>query len=795
MKIWRLWMAIGTMAWLAACGSGSEGDAPAASPAPAAPVPARAGAADIGPAGGTVDAVLEGGTKVELNVPAGAVAATTAFRIEPQAPGGAGALAAFTLSAGVEVFARTVTLTVTLAGPLLQSRDPGLLLATSSGVLPVGTTPDASGRIFASFDMLPAAPAALRSSVRALAVHAERTSTSERTILMKIADETDLLTRQTALLDAIENLSRQPTVDNAVIVQLAAESSPYLDGLGRKSSVSPYVFSNLDVPQVWALIICSERTFAVNALANFNFIDVPGFRRVAYDAAVWTLLARQMKATLTARSSERAAACGTLPDNFRQPVIDKLPDFIARLTDALNLLEPRTEYIQLLDVRLPEVLALEALMQQFDLGRSVFNLLEAQMLRMRRPAFEACQQAGDQDLQRRLLTAKVGNPAYTAVIPYSEADLRQDIEFCGMPLRWQLLNENRQVVDSGSAGGLAFGQFRNRVVINAVGTRYLVLQGPVRPLMCSRTGPDSGAIRFANNEQFVARVGPEAGDSTEVARVTPSNEQFYLQAVPLEFDLEALRSAAAAIQPSGAIRLQLQRSGDFCGDTLPNLTSHAVLATLILDFVGLSIDTTALPTAFEGVPYSTTVSVHGGLAPYAWSATGLPAGLILDAATGVISGTPTTVGNSTVQLRVTSADSREGSRTLPLSVEPPPVPQFAGTYAGQMIYFSGGGFSVEATVTQSVDRKVIAVTTLIFAGGPIPGGPEMGFELAANGALRFLGIVDVVSPPPRDGNGVPTVWAPSTFKRWEGTLVGTRLTMTSFINGERFELWEVTRRP
>ena len=69
---------------LAACGGGGSGDDGAA----AAAIPARAGSADIGPAGGSVDAVLEGGATVQLDVPAGAVAATTRFRIDPADPAG-----------------------------------------------------------------------------------------------------------------------------------------------------------------------------------------------------------------------------------------------------------------------------------------------------------------------------------------------------------------------------------------------------------------------------------------------------------------------------------------------------------------------------------------------------------------------------------------------------------------------------------------------------------------------------------------------------------------------------------
>ena len=60
------------------------------------------------------------------------------------------------------------------------------------------------------------------------------------------------------------------------------------------------------------------------------------------------------------------------------------------------------------------------------------------------------------------------------------------------------------------------------------------------------------------------------------------------------------------------------------------------------------IDTSSLPDAQVGVPYSAQLTVHGGKPPYVWSiiSGALPAGLTLSSG-GLISGTPTTSGLST----------------------------------------------------------------------------------------------------------------------------------------------------
>src|SRR5688572_12658476 len=69
----------------------------------------------------------------------------------------------------------------------------------------------------------------------------------------------------------------------------------------------------------------------------------------------------------------------------------------------------------------------------------------------------------------------------------------------------------------------------------------------------------------------------------------------------------------------------------------------------------------ALPDVLAGAPYRQTIRAAGGIAPYTFSSTALPAGLILDPI-GVLSGTPTMPGTFTFTITATDANNCSGSR-------------------------------------------------------------------------------------------------------------------------------------
>lgn len=82
-----------------------------------------------------------------------------------------------------------------------------------------------------------------------------------------------------------------------------------------------------------------------------------------------------------------------------------------------------------------------------------------------------------------------------------------------------------------------------------------------------------------------------------------------------------------------------------------------------------SIVTTSLPDGRVGDSYSTTLEASGGETPYTWSVVGggLPPGLGISSG-GVISGTPTALGNYSVDVQVTDSNGLSGTRSFTIEI-------------------------------------------------------------------------------------------------------------------------------
>jgi sugar lactone lactonase YvrE len=109
--------------------------------------------------------------------------------------------------------------------------------------------------------------------------------------------------------------------------------------------------------------------------------------------------------------------------------------------------------------------------------------------------------------------------------------------------------------------------------------------------------------------------------------------------------------------------------------------------------------TTTLPQGAVGVSYSYTLVAAGGSPPDTWSLSSgaLPSGLSLSSA-GTITGTPTTIGNSTFAVRVTDGSSANATQTFSLTIasvftittDPVLLSGFVGGAYSQTLSAAGG---------------------------------------------------------------------------------------------------------
>ncbi len=90
----------------------------------------------------------------------------------------------------------------------------------------------------------------------------------------------------------------------------------------------------------------------------------------------------------------------------------------------------------------------------------------------------------------------------------------------------------------------------------------------------------------------------------------------------------------------------------------------------------ITVNPASLPNGTVGTPYNQTVSASGGTSPYTFSVSSgaLPTNLVLNSATGAITGTPTTAGTFTFTITATDATGCSGSREYTVTITSPGCP-------------------------------------------------------------------------------------------------------------------------
>jgi Zn finger protein HypA/HybF involved in hydrogenase expression len=130
--------------------------------------------------------------------------------------------------------------------------------------------------------------------------------------------------------------------------------------------------------------------------------------------------------------------------------------------------------------------------------------------------------------------------------------------------------------------------------------------------------------------------------------------------------------------------------------------SDTAICTIVV--VGSPVDlgcgTCSAGKATAGTAYSATMKVTGGAAPFTFSLTSgsLPAGLTLNTSTGVISGTPTTVGTANFTIKVVDANGKSDTSNCSIQVIAPAVNLDCGPCSSSKTTV-GASYSADMKVT------------------------------------------------------------------------------------------------
>ncbi|MCB9384653.1 MAG: putative Ig domain-containing protein [Bryobacterales bacterium] len=198
---------------------------------------------------------------------------------------------------------------------------------------------------------------------------------------------------------------------------------------------------------------------------------------------------------------------------------------------------------------------------------------------------------------------------------------------------------------------------------------------------------------------------------------------------------------------------------------LADSASHIVTSTQSIQVLSpLSVTTTSLPATSLGGSYSQLLTSSGGAAPKTWSIAygGLPAGLSLNASTGVISGVPSFAGVSTFTVEVGCCGGATAQKELTILVNPAPTVSTTSLSQGVV----GGSYS--STLAGSNGTTPY---TWSLASGALPAGLSLGSSGAITGTPTTAGTASL-SVQLTDAAGA-TATQPLTLQVLEGPTITT----------------------
>ncbi|MCF7751004.1 putative Ig domain-containing protein [Bacillus subtilis subsp. subtilis] len=157
----------------------------------------------------------------------------------------------------------------------------------------------------------------------------------------------------------------------------------------------------------------------------------------------------------------------------------------------------------------------------------------------------------------------------------------------------------------------------------------------------------------------------------------------------------------------------------------------------------------SLPNGVVGVAYTQALTASGAVAPYSFSVQGgsLPAGLQLDPASGLVSGTPHSAGSSPLTVRATDANGQWVDKVYTLTVDPAQIvidpavlaaPQVGQAYRHAFGATGGNGSYAWSIASGNLPAGLSLASDGVLSGAPSSIGTST-FVIAAADGQNYVG--------------------------------------------------------
>lgn len=261
-------------------------------------------------------------------------------------------------------------------------------------------------------------------------------------------------------------------------------------------------------------------------------------------------------------------------------------------------------------------------------------------------------------------------------------------ENCGQDVQWNM---------GGATNPVAFGPASTNlwIIDNANCSQPLGAWGQVGYNGLTKyMGNPSSDLSGTNPSRYQGNAMYSAGATCQTW--TPTNSACYTSAFTFT------NAGAGNYQLVTPNTTSLTTDGVQGGVVMSTLTPLIAAALTGISSPTLSVVTTSLPPAVNGVAYSTPLMAIGGTTPYTWSlhSGSLPTGMSLSSG-GVISGTCTSNGTYTFVVQVTDSSTPTPqtalSVNLSITVNPPPLQITTTSLPAGTVSFAYGPITMAAT--------------------------------------------------------------------------------------------------